>query len=151
MTDRDLWKAVADRYDRALGEDLLGVAAFGSRARGAAGNDHDILVLARELPPDPFERSRAIRRPLKRLEDAAQVHVLARTSREFLADVTALHLDLALDAIVLLEREEFLTRSLGRIKELIALAGLCRDADLSWRWTRSPVVDWAIRWDGVIV
>ena len=146
--------AVADRYDHALGDDLLGVAAYGSRARGraSAGSDHDILLVARRLPPDPFLRSRAVRRPLKGLHAAAEVHVLARTDGEFLADVTALHMDLAVDAVVLLERDGFLARHLARVRELISLAGLSRDEDLSWRWIDRPrVKDWSIRWDGVTV
>ncbi len=154
MADRDLWKAVAERYDQAWGEVLLGVAAYGSRARGCGSedSDHDILVVCTELPADPFERRRAVRRPLKGLEQAAMVHVLARTRGEFLSDVTALHLDLALDAIVLLERDEFLSRSLGRVRDLISMAGLRRDPDLGWSWIEQPsVADWAIRWDGVRV
>jgi predicted nucleotidyltransferase len=151
MDDRAYWELIACRYQEAFGEGLRGVAAFGSRARGEArpGSDHDLLLVAGGLAPDPFVRSAQVRGPLAGL-GALQVQVLARTPEEFVADVTPLHLDLALDAIVLLERERFLTLRLERLRELLALAGLERGPDLFWRWRSPPKVrDWAITWEGV--
>lgn len=43
MEDRDYWAKIADRYRRAFGESVWAVAAFGSRARGAA---QSVLALA---------------------------------------------------------------------------------------------------------
>ncbi len=154
MTDRELWAEIASRYGRAWGPNLLAVASYGSRARGqgAQGSDHDILVLAERLDVDPFERSRAVRGPLRGLRQAAEVHVLSRTRDEFFKDVTPLHLDLALDAVVLLDTDGTLTASLEKLRERIAEAGLERDPDLFWSFTTQPSsVDWAIDWDAVRV
>ena len=147
-----LWTEIAERYERAFGERLQGLAAFGSRARGSAreDSDHDILLVAAGLPATPFERAREIRAPLRGLH-REKIQVLARTPQAFLADVTPLHLDLALDAIVLAERDGFLTTHLARLRELINQAGLYRAPSLFWRWKQPPRKDWAITWDGVRV
>jgi predicted nucleotidyltransferase len=147
-----LWAEIAARYERALGERLKGVAAFGSRARRSAreDSDHDILLVAAGLPATPFERAREIRAPLRGLH-RENIQVLARTPQAFLADVTPLHLDLALDAIVLAERDAFLTTHLARLRELIDQAGLSRDPNLFWHWKQPPRRDWAITWEGAHV
>lgn len=153
MTDRESWDLIAGRYAQAFGDRLFGVAAFGSRARGTArpDSDHDILLVVSGLTGDVFERARLIRRPLAGL-NAANVQVLARAPEEFDADVTPLHLDLALDALVLFERDGFLRRRLGRLRDLITEAGLERGQDLAWAWRRPPRTrDWAITWEGVRV
>lgn len=152
MPDRELWQQIADRYARAFGVELVGVAAFGSRARGTQreDSDHDILLVAGGLSADVFERSRQIRDPLRGL-GASGVQILARTPENFLADVTPLHLDLALDAIVLHERDGFLSGNLARVRELLDEAGLYRTPALFWRWKRTPRRDWAIEWQGVRV
>lgn len=127
------------------------MAAFGSQARGTAGpeSDLDVLLVADGLLPDPFARGRQIRRPLAGLETEL-VQVLARTRREFVVDVTPLHLDLALDAVVLFERAGFLSERLTRLRQLIEEAGLERMPDLFWGWRKAPGRrDWAITWDGV--
>lgn len=155
MADHDLWGRVADAYERSLRRRLVGLAAFGSRARGDArpDSDHDLLLVARGLSPDPFERNQEIQAPLDSLDssDALSVSVLARTPEEFLADITPLHLDLALDAIVLFEQQSFLSHHLGRVRQRIQEAGLERGKDLFWTWKRPPRRDWAISWEGVRV
>jgi predicted nucleotidyltransferase len=152
MPDREFWQQIAERYAAAFGAELVGVAAFGSRARGThrADSDHDILLVANGLSTDVFQRSRQIRDPLRGL-GASGVQVLARTPEDFLADVTPLHLDLALDAIVLQEQDGFLSRNLARVRELLDEAGLYRTPELFWRWKRTPRRDWAIEWEGVRV
>jgi predicted nucleotidyltransferase len=150
MGDRQLWEDLAERYRRAFGDRLHGLAAFGSRARGTAGpeSDHDILLVAEGLSRNPLERSAEVGEPLSGL-GLVPVQVTARTPAEFLADITPLHLDLAVDAVVLFERDGFLSRHLGRVRERIAEAGLERGPDLFWRWRQPPGPGWAICWDGV--
>ena len=151
MDDRELWQELARRFATAFGDRLHGLAVFGSRARGTAGpdSDHDIFLVADGLARNPFERSAQVAEPLAGL-GTVLVQVLARTPEEFLHDITPLHLDLALDAVVVFERDGFLTRHLGRVRERIAEAGLERRTDLFWQWRRPPRVrDWAITWEGV--
>ncbi|MDI7268879.1 MAG: nucleotidyltransferase domain-containing protein [Myxococcota bacterium] len=151
MDERAYWQRIGERYGEALGESLVAVAVFGSRARGAAApdSDHDVLLIAAGLPDEPFERARRVRLPLLDL-GAMQVQVLARTPAEFTADVTGLHLDLALDALVVRERDGWLSSRLARLRELIETAGLERGPNLFWRWRKPPRgPDWAITWEGV--
>jgi hypothetical protein len=68
---------------------------------------------------------------------------------EFSADVSPLHLALALDAVILYDPQRFLASKLDRVRELIAEAGLTRSADLRWRWHVQPRPGWAITWEGV--
>jgi predicted nucleotidyltransferase len=152
VSEAEKWQELAARYERAFGEDLKGIGLFGSRARGTAraDSDHDILLVAAGLSADVFTRARQIRDPLRGLEVAA-VQVLARTPDDFLKDVTPLHLDLALDAQVIFERDGFLSQHLERLRELIHEAGLYRTPELFWRWKNPPRRDWAITWQGVRV
>jgi predicted nucleotidyltransferase len=112
-------------------------------------SDYDVLLVAEGLADDPFDRARQVRLPLLELT-GIDVQVLARTPGEFEADVTPLHLDLAVDAVVLRERDGYLAERLRRLRELLGEAGLERGADLFWRWRVPPRrPDWAITWNGV--
>jgi predicted nucleotidyltransferase len=151
----DGWR-VSREFALALADDLdercLGVALFGSWARGESHEDSDIdlLLIARDLPADPIGRARRVRRAvLTRIEP---VSILARAPEEFEADVTPLHLDLALDASVLWERDSYLTDKLAILRDRIGEAGLWRSSDLFWHWRRAPrMANWGIYWDRVRV
>jgi len=142
-------EAVCERLHARLGDDLLGVALFGSQARGDArpDSDLDILVLARGLDPTPAKRYVSLS-PLP-LPSGPAVSLMLLTPEEFLADVRPIDLDIALDARALFERDAFLTTHLGRLRQLIEEAGLYRTPRLFWRWKTPPARDWAITWEGV--
>ncbi len=89
----------------------------------------DLLLIARELPHNPFERRRLMQSPLL-ARGVSSVSLLARTVDEFTADVTPLHLDLVADAIILYDLERFLAAGLERLRQLIEEAGLVRHARL---------------------
>ena len=146
------WERIAARLEEALGPGVRGIAAFGSRTRcdHRPDSDYDVLLVAEGLAEDPFDRARQLGTALLPLA-GVEVQVVARTPREFEADVTPLHLDLALDATVLRERQSYLTSRLARLRELLVEAGLERGPDLFWRWRKPHRVDWAITWDGVKV
>ncbi len=65
MESRRLSDVVA-ALRQGLGDDLVAVALFGSRARGEAveGSDWDIFVLAHHLPSGILERYRRLKRLL---------------------------------------------------------------------------------------
>jgi predicted nucleotidyltransferase len=142
---------LAPRFVAEFGDSLLSLALFGSRARGQARGDSDIDVHAviRDLEADPFVRSRRLARALPD-QVALSINVVARTPQQFEATVTTLHLELAVDAVILWERERYLSERLAVVRERLREAGLWRGDDLVWRWRRAPAgIDWSVDWGGV--
>lgn len=141
------------RYVEALGSNLVALAFFGSWARGEEKewSDIDVLLIAKELPNDPFERRWLVQKPVLSLSEH-HISVLARTMEEFSKDVSPLHLDLGLDAIVFHDPHGFLAQRLRRVQELIEEAGLLREKETSgfaWRWKKPPPPGrWALTWEG---
>jgi len=136
----------------ALGPNLVALALFGSRARGEAreSSDVDLILIAHDLPRNPFARRRLVQEPLLE-EGIPSVSVLARTVDEFMADVTPLHLDLAADAVILYDPEEFLSSKLERVRRLIQEGGLSRQRTAhgwAWWWRKQPRPGWSLTWDG---
>jgi predicted nucleotidyltransferase len=143
--------AMAPALTAAFGDTLLAVGLFGSRARGDArpDSDLDIYAVVRDLPADPFARATALARAQPRQVDYA-VNLLARAPEEFEAEITPLHLDLAIDLRILFERSCYLSRRLAVIRDRIREAGLYRDERLLWRWrTPPPTADWSVDWQEV--
>ena len=140
-------------YVETLDSNLVALAFFGSWARGEEKewSDIDVLLIAKELPDDPFERRWLVQEPVLSLGERS-ISVLARTVEEFSEDVSPLHLDLGLDAIVFYDPRGFLARRLKRVQELIKEAGLMREEKASgfaWRWKESPPpARWALTWEG---
>lgn len=138
-------------YRTVLGERLVALASFGSRARGGArpDSDLDLLLIAEGLPDDLFERASAVRAsPLE--PDDPDVSVRALSPREYERDIAPIDLDIALDAELHFDREGYLGERLALIRQRIAEAGLVRAPDLTWTWKRSPARrDWAVTWEGV--
>jgi hypothetical protein len=118
---------VVAALDRALGDDLVGVAIFGSRARGH-------LWLKSLLPADW----------------RGQVTILGKTPEEFTASLPPLFLDIALDGVVLHDPDGYLKEKLDRLKRLIAEQGLRREVvrrDMTWHWERFPGFGWSLQWE----
>jgi hypothetical protein len=147
----DLLATVVRRLAAGFGDRLLGVALFGSIARGTAGADSDVdlLVIASGLPRR-WDRDAALREVLPERPLVPELSFLLRTPEDFEADVRPLHLDLALDARVLFDRDGYLAERLSRLRDLVHLAKLRRRPDLFWEWEEPPTRrDWAITWEGV--
>ncbi len=134
-----------------LGEDLVAVVLFGSRARGEAreGSDWDVLVIANNLPGRTLERAIW----LKRMLPAAyrgEISLLARTPEEFMSSLPDLYLDIASDGVVLYDTGGFMVERLRSLRSLIHRKGLRRereDCDLVWRWRGTPSPDWSLEWE----
>ncbi|MBC7225957.1 MAG: nucleotidyltransferase domain-containing protein [Thermoflexales bacterium] len=133
-----------------LGNRLVAVVLFGSRARGDASpeSDWDLLVVARDLPQRPFQRHLFLKRLLP-AEWRGRVAILARTPEEFEARLPALFLDIALDGIILYDPQDYMAKRLAELRRLIQEYGLRRvqrGRDLVWNWDRPPGPDWSVEW-----
>lgn len=107
-----------------LGDNLLSVVLFGSRARGEAheGSDWDILVVARDLPERTLERAFLLKRMLPP-EHRGEVSLLSRTPEEFMAGLPDLYLDIALDGVILYDTGDYVAERLEFLRALIRRKG----------------------------
>jgi predicted nucleotidyltransferase len=112
---------------RGLGEKLVAVVLFGSRARGEAteDSDWDLLVIADELPERFMERNFLLKRLLPP-EWRGSVCLLVHTPSELESRLASLHLDIALDGKILYDPFGFATRWLEKLQDFIGKAGLVR-------------------------
>ena len=130
---------------------LVAVVLFGSRARGDAheASDWDLLLIARDLPPKPFQRHLYLKRMLP--EDwRGRVALLAKTPEEFEAYLPEIVLDIALDGIILYDSHGYMAERLARLRRLLRERGLHRiqvGRDFIWRWERFPGVHWSLDWE----
>lgn len=145
---------VVEALRRGLGEDLVSVVLFGSRARGEAGpeSDWDLLVLARCLPEKTLQRHFHLKRMLPEAW-RGRIALLAKMPEEFEARLPALYLDIALDGIVLHDTEGYVADRLERLRNLLKQRGLHRarvDREMAWRWKQFPGFDWSLEWEAVL-
>ena len=145
-----LLEEVVAALKQGLGDNLVAVVLFGSRARGEAdeASDWDLLVIAHHLPERIFQRHLWLK---GLLPDAwrGQAAILAKTPEEFEARLTSLFLDIALDGIVLYDTGGYVTERLADLKRLIEKQGLRRERmqrDLIWHWERFPGLGWSLEW-----
>ncbi|MGC8960115.1 MAG: nucleotidyltransferase domain-containing protein [Chloroflexia bacterium] len=134
-----------------LGNDLVAIVLFGSRARGEAeaDSDWDLLVIARHLPPRAFQRHLYLKQMLP-AECRGRVAILAKTPEEFESYLTGLFLDVALDGIILYDSQGYMADRLARLRRLIQEQGLQRrqmGRDLVWDWQRFPGLGWSLDWE----
>jgi predicted nucleotidyltransferase len=135
-----------------LGEGLVAIVLFGSRARGegAGGSDWDLFLIAERLPDNPFDRQLELRALLP--TEAEGVSLVAKTREEFQAGFPPLYLDLAVDGVVLYDPEKYMTAKLEEIRGIIRHAGLWRSRrkdGFVWKWRRRPQGGWRIDWSGL--
>ncbi len=144
---------VASKLREGLGEALVAVVLFGSRARGEAheGSDWDVLIIARRLPGRTLERTIRLKRMLPP-DHRGEVSLLAKTPEEFMSNLPDLYLDIALDGVILYDTDDFMAGRLRLLKELIRRKGLRREKegrDLIWHWREPPGTDWSLEWEEV--
>lgn len=135
-----------------LGDNLIALVLFGSRARGDEGetSDWDIFLLARSLPSAPVTRYAAVHACCP-VEPEGGISFLAKTQTEFEGGFPSFYLDLAIDGIILFDTCGYMESKLERVHELIEQAGLKRQripGGFFWDWQQSPGPDWELTWSG---
>ncbi len=148
---KEVLEQAVEALRKALGDRLVAVVLFGSRARGDArpDSDWDLLVIGEELPEGYWDRHRLIREALLG-QHSAGVSVVAKTPKEFESNLAPLYLDIALDGQVLFDRDGYARRKLEELRRIIQRAGLFRQQTESgdiWCWKQEPARPWALNWE----
>jgi predicted nucleotidyltransferase len=134
-----------------LGERLIAIVLFGSRARGEAdaGSDWDLLLIADELPRKAFDRHLFIKQLLPP-DRRGIVSVLAKTPEEFDAALQTIYLDIAVDGIILFDKNNYMADRLAILNRQLEAHGLYRvrqGRDMLWRWVKEPHAEWSFEWE----
>lgn len=142
---------VVTALQQALGEKLVALVLFGSRARGDArpDSDWDLLLIAEGLPVRAFARHLYLKKCLPP-DWRGQISLLAKTTAEFETAVPALFLDIAVDGITLYDKGGYAQNRLRYLKRLIETKGLYRQQqgrELTWHWRNFPGLDWRLAWE----
>lgn len=137
-----------------LGEGLVAIVLYGSRARGDhhPQSDWDLLVIAEGLPKKPFRRHLDLKRMLPD-RWRGRVSLLAKTPAEFEAHLPSLFLDIALDGHILYDTDGYISIRLAHINQRMQEQGLYREQqgqDLIWRWRTQPTHPWQLSWEDVL-
>ncbi len=145
---------VVETLRQTLGEDLIALVLFGSRARGDATpvSDWDILVIARDLPARHWDRYRLLKAHLPPTW-RGRVSLLAKTPAEFEAGLPPLYLDIALDGVILYDPTGYARTRLQALRRLLESKGLKRirhNDDLVWEWLSFPGLGWSLNWEEVM-
>jgi|SRR5581483_11138572 predicted nucleotidyltransferase len=143
---------VVEALRRGLGERLVAVVLFGSRARGdhRPESDWDLLVIAEGLPERPFHRQQLLNRLVSACR--APVSVIARTRQEFESHLPSLYLDIALDGRILYDPTGYAAQRLAHLRRLIEEAGLYRQRTAAgdvWNWRKPPRGPWVMTWERI--
>jgi len=142
---------VIDALQGGLGEGLVAVVLYGSRARGEANveSDWDLLVIAQDLPERHIERNRELKDILPQ-EWRGIISILAKTPEEFEAVLPSLYLEIALDGQILYDPQGYAALQLQKLRRLIISKGLRRERqgeDLVWKWESFPGFGWSLAWE----
>lgn len=137
--------------EQGLGDELVAIVLFGSRARREAdkSSDWDLLLIAEDLPQKPFPRHLHLKQMLPPLW-RGKVALVAKTPEEFESYLSDLFLDIALDGVILYDTDDYMAERLGHLRQLIEEQGLRREQrgrELLWRWEEFPGFDWSLEWE----
>jgi len=142
---------VVRALQQGLGEELVAIVLFGSRARGDAKDesDWDMLVIAKDLPKRQIERYRKTKEILPQ-KWRGRVSILAKTPDEFEAVLPSLYLEIALDGLILHDPQEYALVQLQKLRRLIQAKDLRREkrgSDFIWQWGTFPGFGWSLSWE----
>ena len=133
-----------------LGERLVAVVLYGSRARDQARetSDWDLFIIATNLPARLWERHIFLKRFLPVAYRGA-VSLLAKTPEEFEEKISSLYLDIAQDGKILFDPQGYAHQRLAALQRLMAETGLYRKESRGgevWRWQQKPPQPWELQW-----
>lgn len=145
--------AIADVYRSHLGESLISIVLFGSLARGEAteASDLDLFIVARDLPKHPLERVKLLHEPKITIREG--ISARGKTPEEFESYLAPMYLDIALDGIILFDRDNYMAAKIAHLRQLLRQVGLNRvrfDGEMAWEWERQPKPGWELEWGGLI-
>src|SRR5581483_7302462 len=91
--NQEMLRIIVEALRQGLGDNLIAVILFGSRARGEAieASDWDLFVLAHDLPPGPLQRHFQLKMLLP-VGWRGQVSLLSSTTAEFESHLSSLML-----------------------------------------------------------
>jgi len=141
---REVLKDVLSELKELFGDNLISVILFGSVARGdfKEGSDIDLLVVARNFPQKYSRRMDLLFPIAERVRDRIPGHPLQfyPLRVEEALKSRPIYLDLLTDAIILHDKDEFMTKVLKDLwKKLIKLgAKRIELEDGSWMWVLKP-------------
>jgi predicted nucleotidyltransferase len=147
---KNILSQIVTALQEGLGERLVAVVLYGSRARGQArdASDWDLFIIATDLPMQLWERHILLKRFLPAAFRGA-VSLLAKTPQEFEENISSLYLDIAQDGQILFDPKRYAHRRLALLQQLMAEMGLYRKKSLGgemWRWRHKPQQPWALEW-----
>jgi uncharacterized protein len=133
-----------------LGERLVAIVLYGSRARDQARepSDWDLFIIATDLPTRLWERHILLKRFLPAAYRGA-VSLLAKTPKEFEEKISSLYLDIAQDGKILFDPQGYAHRRLAALQRLMAEMGLYRKKSRGgevWRWRQNLPQPWELQW-----
>lgn len=150
LAERGITELAVAALRSELGDRLVAVVLFGSRARGDAlpESDWDLLVIAKGLPQHPFDRHVLLKRLLP-ADLRGEISILAKTPEEFESSLPALYLDVALDGRILYDPRGYAADRMGTLRRMIDEAGLYRERTAAgdvWQWRNPPLGPWSLDW-----
>jgi predicted nucleotidyltransferase len=150
MVDQEVLSQAVTALQEGLGERLVAVVLYGSRARGQArqDSDWDLFIIATDLPVQLWARHILLKRFLPAPFRGA-ISLLAKTPAEFEERISSLYLDIAQDGQILFDPQGYAHRRLADLQRLMAETGLYRKKSPGgevWRWRQKPRQPWALEW-----
>jgi len=151
--DIDWGHRIIKEYTNFLGDKLIAIVLFGSRARGdhKEKSDFDILIIASNLPERYLARMGYIREPL--IDFNENVSIIAKTPEEFDSFFPSLYLDIALDGKLLVDKDGFMEGRLEKIRQIIKTSALKRvekEGEFIWKWNSPKKPGWELDWGGLV-
>ena len=140
---KDLLKALSEASEeiaKTFGDELVGVALFGSWARGegSEGSDVDVFVVLRTAKGLAVRSKiyRIIARHVRRAVTLIDMRLAELLNEEL--ELTALLINIIADAVIIYDRDDFLKSFIEKGRRLIKKAGLVRyrTPDGKYGWMR---------------